>query len=114
MVNESKEVVAPIQESNVNAEGGEHAGVFGADDAGADEEHGFGKFGHGVAGLPHGVGVDDVGVVEGDAFGTVGVRSRGDDGVVCVDDLLGGILSDEDLVGCLEGGGAVDDFYASA
>lgn len=72
VVDKAEEVFAAIEETHVDAECGKHTGVFGSDYTGTNEEHGFGEFGHGVAGFPHGIGVDDVDVIEGDSGCAVG------------------------------------------
>ena len=108
VVDEAEEFVASIENAYVDAQGGEHAGVFGADDTCTDEEDGFGEGFHGEAGLPHGVGIDDGGVVEGDTVGSVWGGASGDDNIFGLDEFgfFGGINSD--FVSAYEGGGALD------
>lgn len=67
-VEESEAFMAAFDEGDLNAEGGEHAGVFDADDPPTDDDHGPGD----VIELEELIGSDDGFVVEGDGIGPRG------------------------------------------
>ena len=105
-VDEIEEAVAGFDEGDADSEGGEHGGVFGADDAAADDDHCAGEFFEGE----HLIGGDDGGAVEGDVFGFGGGGAGGDEDVVGVDlfDAAGAV--DFDDVRVDEGAVAFEDF----
>ena len=78
LIGEFEQLVALFNERDANAEHGEHAGVFDADDAAADHDEGFGKGGQ----VEHLVAVDDGAAVDGHLGRGGGLGADGDDDAV--------------------------------
>ena len=110
-IEESEQAFASIDEQDLDAERGEDAGVFAADDAAADDEHFFGEFGDGE----NGIGLEEAGVVPGVVGGMVGASAGGDE-EFCGGGGAGGAVGagDEDGVGIEERAGALQDLDAVA
>ena len=86
VIDEFQEPGAALDEGDAHADGGQHAGVFGADDAAADDDHAARQ----LAEQEQVVAVDDFVGREGDFLGAGGHGSDGDEDIfgAHVEDLL--------------------------
>ncbi len=99
-----------FDERDAHAESGEHTGVLDADDAAADNDHGFGNFGY----AKDLIAVDDGAAVEGNERRFCGLCAGSDDDVVGLVFGLSARTLDLNAIRIEEAGGAGDDIDAVA
>ena len=109
-VGEFEQAVALFNERDADAEDGEHAGVFDADHAAADDDQGAGQ----LRQVENLVAVDDGAAVDGNLGRGGGLGADGDDDAIGFEGGFGLRAFDADLVGIDEAGDAVDDVDAVA